>query len=315
MIPEKQQTPNINTIGNWQLKVFESGQSTEYNLDQSKRYSIGRESSVDIILINSEASRKHAELFFQNGQWVVKDLGSTNGVKVKQKKVSTAVLVGGDSFDISSTTLTLLSSASHVEEDGTVYNTTSVAPAPKPTKNNSKILYIAATVSIIVIIAVFLKLFVIDVKQEVGETSSVEHEVTTDLPNSTPTPSVSSENNTVHTPHSTTPILESGVTVQEYYRLGLLSYDHGHLKKAIGHWNRALLLDRDNDLIIQKVSRATEELEYQISERYRSAKNHLKYLRYHEAEQNFMIVMELVQDEKDSKFIDAKKQLERIRKK
>lgn len=307
MIKKNIQARNNNTTDVWLLQVFENGKKTEYNLDQSKRYSIGRESSVDIILLNSEASRKHAELSFLNGQWVVKDLGSTNGVKVKQEKISTAVLVGGDSFDIASTKITILSPTFQAEDDGTVYNS-SVLPESKSVNNSKRIfLYIVAAISVVIMISVFL---MSEKRPEKAEQGNIESTVPAELPLSLPAPEINSAGTSVAIPTK-----EHALKVQEYYRIGLLAYDHGHLKKAIIHWNKALSLDRNNDLIIQKVSRATEELDYQISERYRSAINHLKYLRYHEAEQNFMIVMELVQDETDSKFIEAKKQLELIQKK
>jgi pSer/pThr/pTyr-binding forkhead associated (FHA) protein len=38
--------------------------------------------------ISHGVSRKHAEILFQNGQWLIQDLGSTNGTKVGQRRLS-----------------------------------------------------------------------------------------------------------------------------------------------------------------------------------------------------------------------------------
>ena len=40
--------------------------------------------------------RRHAELRNEDGNWIVTDLGSTNGVKVNGRRVQEAVLQPGD---------------------------------------------------------------------------------------------------------------------------------------------------------------------------------------------------------------------------
>jgi len=42
---------------------------------------LGRESS-DIVLRDPAVSRRHAELYFDNGRWMVRDLESSNGTFV-----------------------------------------------------------------------------------------------------------------------------------------------------------------------------------------------------------------------------------------
>ncbi len=48
---------------------------------------LGRESS-DIVLSDPAVSRRHAELCFGDGQWAVRDLGSSNGTFVNEQKVA-----------------------------------------------------------------------------------------------------------------------------------------------------------------------------------------------------------------------------------
>ena len=60
------------------------------------RVLIGRSRDCDITLEDPNASRRHAELRNEDGNWMVSDLGSTNGVKVNGRRVQEAVLQPGD---------------------------------------------------------------------------------------------------------------------------------------------------------------------------------------------------------------------------
>src|SRR5919199_4926267 len=60
------------------------------------RVLIGRSRDCDVTLEDPNVSRRHAELRNQDGQWVVADLGSTNGVKVNGRRVEEQVLRPGD---------------------------------------------------------------------------------------------------------------------------------------------------------------------------------------------------------------------------
>jgi predicted Zn finger-like uncharacterized protein len=65
---------------------------------------IGR-SNADLILNDPEASRLHAQLEVQGYKYVLKDMESTNGVFVGEKRVKEAVLENLSEFRIGSTTL------------------------------------------------------------------------------------------------------------------------------------------------------------------------------------------------------------------
>jgi hypothetical protein len=60
------------------------------------RILIGRSRDCDFTLEDPNASRRHAELRNEGGQWVIADLGSTNGVKVNGRRVEQAPLQPGD---------------------------------------------------------------------------------------------------------------------------------------------------------------------------------------------------------------------------
>jgi pSer/pThr/pTyr-binding forkhead associated (FHA) protein len=62
---------------------------------EKDRVTLGRASSCDVVLDNLALSRTHAELVHERGEWVLKDLGSRNGVWVNgQRKPIHAVLNG-----------------------------------------------------------------------------------------------------------------------------------------------------------------------------------------------------------------------------
>ncbi len=52
-----------------------------------KHLLVGRRESCDIVLRFSNVSAHHCELTLDNGYWYVKDLGSSNGVKVNDVRV------------------------------------------------------------------------------------------------------------------------------------------------------------------------------------------------------------------------------------
>jgi Protein of unknown function (DUF3662)/FHA domain len=70
---------------------------------------IGRSRDCDITLEDSNVSRHHAEVRPSGGSWVVRDLGSTNGVKVNGRKVDPArpqSLKPGDVLELGTSRLT-----------------------------------------------------------------------------------------------------------------------------------------------------------------------------------------------------------------
>lgn len=67
---------------------------------QGKFCQIGRGQDNDIVLSDSSVSKKHAQLAFNNEQWVVTDLNSSNGVLVNDQRTDEAILQNGDRIKI-----------------------------------------------------------------------------------------------------------------------------------------------------------------------------------------------------------------------
>ncbi|RMD96221.1 MAG: FHA domain-containing protein, partial [Calditrichaeota bacterium] len=70
-----------------------------------QKYVIGRESTCDILLEDDSVSRKHANLFYQNGSFYIEDLHSKNGVFVNGEKCEKCTLENYDYIQIGRITL------------------------------------------------------------------------------------------------------------------------------------------------------------------------------------------------------------------
>ncbi|MQA86244.1 MAG: FHA domain-containing protein [Streptosporangiales bacterium] len=60
---------------------------TSLNLGESP-ITIGRANDATLVLSDDYASSRHARLFLRDGQWLVEDLGSTNGTYLDRAKVT-----------------------------------------------------------------------------------------------------------------------------------------------------------------------------------------------------------------------------------
>jgi FHA domain len=57
---------------------------------------IGRGSSCDLVIQHRTVSRRHAQLFFREGSWILIDLRSTNGTFINGSRVRRSQLLPGD---------------------------------------------------------------------------------------------------------------------------------------------------------------------------------------------------------------------------
>jgi hypothetical protein len=67
---------------------------------------IGRSRDCDVVLSDQNVSRRHAEVRPSGGKWIVKDLGSTNGVKVNGRRIQgPQSLKPGDTIELGTSTI------------------------------------------------------------------------------------------------------------------------------------------------------------------------------------------------------------------
>ncbi len=98
----------------------------EYPLEKNELI-VGREQSNDITISDPEVSRRHSRLFFQNGSYVVEDLGSTNGTFVNgQRLTGPYILRPGEMLNFGEH-VSVLYEATQIDPNATV-----VAGSPRP---------------------------------------------------------------------------------------------------------------------------------------------------------------------------------------
>lgn len=117
--------------------VVRSGPSAgeTYDLEKSEIF-IGRDTNNDVVINDSEVSRRHARLYMQGGNYVIEDLGSTNGTSVNgQRIVGPYVLRPGELIMLGEH-ITLLFESTQPAQDATVASSrqpaTERAPSPPP---------------------------------------------------------------------------------------------------------------------------------------------------------------------------------------
>jgi len=70
-------------------------------LDPEQPVIIGRQAQCDLSLQDNDVSRAHAEVSFENGQYILRDLGSTNGTFLNGKEITTpSPLSPGDRIEV-----------------------------------------------------------------------------------------------------------------------------------------------------------------------------------------------------------------------
>lgn len=88
------------------LTIRSRNQSAPYNMTLTRDpYTIGRHESVDIHILGTSVSRKHARLFFLHDEEILEDLNSTNGTFVNGVRVTRCVLQDKDIIRVGDTTM------------------------------------------------------------------------------------------------------------------------------------------------------------------------------------------------------------------
>ncbi|HLI60475.1 MAG TPA: FHA domain-containing protein [Solirubrobacteraceae bacterium] len=80
----------------WPRRRTVSPLALDWSGAAAERLLVGRAPESDIELCDETVSRRHAELLWRSGTWVVHDLGSRNGTMLNGRRVERAQLRPGD---------------------------------------------------------------------------------------------------------------------------------------------------------------------------------------------------------------------------
>jgi pSer/pThr/pTyr-binding forkhead associated (FHA) protein len=95
--PRAAQRPARPSRGTPRYLIVTGGALSGMTIDLTdQQITMGRANDATIVLNDDYASSRHARIFPQDGQWIVEDLGSTNGTYLDRQKVTqpTPVPVG-----------------------------------------------------------------------------------------------------------------------------------------------------------------------------------------------------------------------------
>lgn len=107
----------MNTSGARLIIRHGSSSQQEYELGGEATI-FGREAMNDVALYDPEVSRRHAQITFQGGRYIIEDLGSTNGTFVNERRITTPTpLHNGDVIEMGETvSITFQSPVSAMDE-------------------------------------------------------------------------------------------------------------------------------------------------------------------------------------------------------
>jgi hypothetical protein len=104
--PEPAPAPSAKAVGEATLVLLEDGHdATTYRLHKHT-VTIGRLPECEVVISDPGASRRHATITLNDdGEYVLSDLGSTNGTLVNDEAVAERALADGDRITIGTSTL------------------------------------------------------------------------------------------------------------------------------------------------------------------------------------------------------------------
>ncbi len=98
-------TPATSAAGEVSLVLIENRKPSKTFRMQKEVVTIGRLAGCDVLIADPGASRRHARIRFQDGAYLLTDLGSTNGTQVNGELVQEHPLSDGDRITIGETVL------------------------------------------------------------------------------------------------------------------------------------------------------------------------------------------------------------------
>lgn len=107
------------------------GEEKSYTLHPQLTLRVGRDPGNDVVLRDPKVSRRHAEIVFERGFFVLHDLQSANGTYVNGIRVNVAPLTNGAELKLGSSHARFVDDAEAAVPRGTTAAATPASPAPR----------------------------------------------------------------------------------------------------------------------------------------------------------------------------------------
>lgn len=103
-----------------------------FPLDKNELF-IGRDLNNDVVINDPEVSRRHARLFLQGSNFVIEDLGSTNGTQINGQRIMGPHILRSGELIIFGEHVSLIYEAAEPEPDATIASSGArVSPTAQP---------------------------------------------------------------------------------------------------------------------------------------------------------------------------------------
>jgi membrane fusion protein (multidrug efflux system) len=124
---------------------FESGRKWRHlKVVSGSEYVIGRAPDADLVLVDKEASLRHAQIASRGDRFSIKDLGSRNGTKVNGVRVDESPIAEGDRIEIGNSLITV-SGAKVSGDEAAIMEETHFSFEPSPRSTTAATAAAAAT--------------------------------------------------------------------------------------------------------------------------------------------------------------------------
>jgi pSer/pThr/pTyr-binding forkhead associated (FHA) protein len=300
------------------------GSTREFPVTSDEPVTLGRDPSNTIVLDSTFVSKRHAMVAIEGGQCVVRDLKSSNGIRVNGSAVALAPLKSGDILEVGDQTLTFVdrgagrgkSAAPRVPDRRAATGAAAAAApsGPAPPSPMTKLLRLGG-VALVVGVGLFLGLRYIFIKDDPAaallEGPPVQTSAAAWLPEGmSPAP-----------PAKDSPLVRqvlaqsktAGVNPADaLYDEAVTQYESGRLMDAARLFSATLERDPARTSAKARLGEVREELELAIARHRAEAERLLSQLRYADAVSEWDRVLSLLEPE-DPRVPAAKAGLEAAR--
>ncbi len=247
---------------------------------------LGRHSDNDIILKDLKASRSHAEILFDQGRYILKDLKSQNGVFLNNQRIVEAEIKSGDYFSIGSTVFKFVERIQPTAQ--------SLVEIQGIEKSQKKFTWkeIGVVFMFIIITISFIKVYFSKSPTEIERAPTA----------------VSREEPSIFTPPlPSEPKLDQETTdknreeAEMLYHQGYREFFAGNYERAIGLFQGCLGLNPRHQLASIYLRRSFMKLDEEVERRYNIGVRFFSSLQYKEATREFQRVVEILNFYPESK--------------